>query len=269
MPAPLNLIDSHCHLDFQAFDATREKVLASCAAVGVSALIVPGVRHGDWPRLLALCDQYPNLYPALGLHPCFAASHQATALDALDRLLRHQRPVAVGEIGLDYWEGVDNSQLPLLTAQLRLAREHELPVILHVRKAHDQVLQQLRKQQLSRAGVVHAFSGSAQQAAEYLKLGFKLGFGGALTYERAHKLRRLAAELPLDSIVLETDAPDMPMAGMREEPNRPDLLPRVLQVLSLLRPESSALIAEITTRNTTELFGLAGQADGAEMSDVK
>ncbi len=254
---PLPLFDTHCHLDFEVFDAERSQILANCRRQGVERVLVPGVEARGWQRLLTLCEQHQELYPALGLHPCFIDQHQADDLQRLGELLKRPEVVAVGEFGLDFWLGRDNEekQVQLFEAQLRLAVEHRLPVVLHARKAHDTILKRLRRTRGLVGGVVHAFSGSRQQAEQYQALGLKIGVGGALTYPRARKLRSIVAELPLQSLVLETDAPDMPLCGRQGQINRPDYLPATFAVLAQLRSESAELLAQQLWRNSLDLFG--------------
>ncbi len=251
------LIDTHCHLDFAEFDADREAVIARARSAGVEQIVVPAITVDNFQRVIDLCASSPCFYPALGLHPCFPHDTDA-ALNTLAKVLAVNKVVAIGEIGLDYRPGQAEAevQLQLLELQLRLAQQHELPVLLHVVRAHDQVLKLLRRFQLPRGGIVHAFSGSAQQAREYAKLGFKLGFGGAISYERAHKLRRLAAELPLEWLVLETDAPDMPLAQYRGHPNEPSRVAEVAQLIAGLRGQSVAEIAEVTTATAQQQLRL-------------
>lgn len=257
------LIDSHCHLDFPIFDPCREQVIERARQAGLGAIVVPGVTAGHWLRALALCESLfegISLHPALGLHPCFMDQHSEADIEKLAAEVE-QHPdaiVAIGEIGLDFQvEGFDaQAQTELLIRQLKIAKAMDLPVLLHVRKAHDQMLKQLRRFELPRAGIVHAFSGSQQQAEEYLKLGFKLGFGGAISYSRASKLRRLAAELPLTSIVLETDAPDMVLSEWRDRPNEPMRVADVAEIIAQLRGISVAEVAATTSRTVTELLNL-------------
>ncbi len=256
----MELIDTHCHLDVAAFDTDREAVRARCRDVGLSALVIPAIAADGWPALLALCasaEGVPKLYPALGLHPVFLEQHQAEDLAALEQAVKRHRPVAIGEIGLDYQvRSLDRArQQQLFEAQLSVAQNHGLPVLLHVRKAHDAVLAALRKIPVS-GGIAHAFNGSLQQAFKYLDLGFKLGFGGMLTFQRSSKLRRLAARLPLDALVLETDAPDMTVAAHQGERNSPEYLPDVLAALAEIRESEPELIAARTTENAREVLNL-------------
>lgn len=253
----MKLIDSHCHIDFPQFDEDRAAVLAAAQEVGVQQIIVPGVKAASWDRQQAFCQADERLQIALGLHPYFIDEHTEYHLEQLDQVLKESRPVAVGEIGLDYYlaELDRDKQQHFFSAQLDLAEQHQLPVILHVRKAHDEVLKQLRSRRLS--GTVHAFSGSEQQAEQYIRLGFKLGFGGAVTYERANRLRRLVASLPLNAIVLETDAPDMSPALHHNQRNEPSFLSEVLAVVAQLRGEPAEIIAQQTTQTVEELFALS------------
>lgn len=251
------LIDSHCHLDFSDFDGDRDIVIEQCHQLGLKKIIIPGVTHDSWPRLLSTCEQSPMLEPALGLHPMFMHHHQPGDLEQLELALARHQPVAVGEIGLDFFVRGHNkqAQTELFSAQIKLAEKFELPVILHVRKAHDQVLKVLRQSRV-RGGIVHAFNGSLQQAEHYMKQGFIFGVGGALTYPRAQKLQGLFTRLPPESIVLETDAPDMPLAGHQGERNSPIMIPVVLEKLAELRQTSAEKLAVTTTANCERLFGL-------------
>lgn len=253
----MRLIDSHCHLDFEAFDADREAVLDRAAAAGVDAIVVPGVTCTAWDRLVDLCADHRNLYYALGLHPLYLASHRPDDLEALSEWTAALSPVAVGEVGLDFYDrDADRAaQLALFERQLEIARERSLPVILHVRKAHDEVLKLLREHGV-RGGIAHAFNGSRQQADKYIEMGFKLGFGGMLTFERSRKLRELARTLPLDALVLETDAPDMTVAQHRGGRNSPEYIPYLLDTLAALRGESREKVGEVTTCNVVEVLDL-------------
>jgi TatD DNase family protein len=239
------------------FDGWRERLLADARSDNVTRFVVPGVTADDWPRLLATCDA-KGLYPALGMHPCFLDQHKASQLEQLKLLLSLNPVVAVGEIGLDFFvPNLDQEkQIELFTRQLEIAKEFQLPVLLHVRKAHDQVLKLLRQLKLARGGIVHAYSGSEQQAEHYIELGFKLGIGGSLTYDRAKKLRRIVMNLPLDAFVLETDAPDIPLAGYRGEPNQPKRLREVAEVFAELRGISLEELAQCTSATARKLLRL-------------
>jgi TatD DNase family protein len=253
----MHLIDTHCHLDVADFDSDRSSVLERARAAGVKQIVVPAIERASWPDLLALCGAEAGLHPALGLHPVFLERHSDEDVEALADAVAAAHPVAVGEIGLDYHDrGLDpERQRRLCGAQLGVARDLGLPVLLHVRKAHDDMLQLLRRAGVV-GGIVHAFNGSLQQARAYLALGFKLGFGGMLTFERSTKLRRLAAELPLGGLVLETDAPDLTVASHRFERNSPEYLPEVLAALARARGAVPEDVAEATTANACSVLGL-------------
>lgn len=258
----MELIDTHCHLDVAEFDADRDEVIAQCRAAGVTHIVVPAVDAAGWDGLLTLCHRHheedgPHLYPALGLHPVYSDRHRDADLTALARRLAEDHPLAVGEIGLDFYiDGADRArQQAQFEAQLALARDAGLPVLLHVRKAHDQVLACLRRARVP-GGIAHAFNGSLQQAQQYLDLGFKLGFGGMLTYPRSRKLREMARTLPAEAIVLETDAPDMTVASHHGERNSPAYLPECLAALAELRDQTPARLAAQTTANARAVLGL-------------
>ncbi|MDT8309833.1 MAG: TatD family hydrolase [Methylophaga sp.] len=253
----LPLIDSHCHLNFTDFDVDRDAIINDCQALGLTHIIVPAVTCKHWPQLINICQQSPILHYALGCHPMFMDQHPDDALLQLDFAIEKFQPIAVGEIGLDFFLPGQNkkAQSALFEGQLKLAEKHQLTVILHVRKAHDEVLKLLRQIPL-KGGIVHAFSGSLQQAQQYRKLGFLLGIGGALTYPRAQRLQGLFSELPLSQIVLETDAPDMPFCGHQGERNSPEYIPLVVEKLAELRGETMADIAAQTSTNVRSLFAI-------------
>ncbi|MDO9010249.1 MAG: TatD family hydrolase [Gallionella sp.] len=254
------LIDTHCHLDAAEFGADQDKLLHAAHLAGVTRLVVPAVERAGFAGVRTLCERYPACSPAYGIHPMYVPQAHKDDLIVLRDYLRDGQPVAIGEIGLDFYiEHYDHAQQEyFFVEQLKLAREFDLPVLLHIRRAQDTVLKHLRRFYGSnnapsnrlRAGIAHAFSGSRQQADEFIKLGFSLGFGGAMTYPRATRLRELAATLPLSSIVLETDAPDMPPAFIeRGSPNKPEYLQRIAETLAELRGISAEEIAQATTEN--------------------
>ncbi|HUT41613.1 MAG TPA: TatD family hydrolase [Gammaproteobacteria bacterium] len=253
----MELIDTHCHLDVEEFDADRAAVLARARAAGVGGIVVPGVLARTWDSLWALCAGDPGLYPALGMHPVYLEQHTAADTAQLEAWIAARRPVAIGEIGLDYFvDGLDRDrQQQLFEAQLSIARAADLPVILHVRKAHDVVLSTLKRVRVC-GGICHAFNGSLQQAGQYVELGFRLGFGGMLTYERSSKLRGLAGALPLEMLVLETDAPDMTVARHHGERNSPEYLPDCLAALAEVRGEPAQHVANVTTANARAVLRL-------------
>jgi TatD DNase family protein len=252
----LHLIDSHCHLDFADFDIDRNTVLQHCEQLGLRHIIVPGVSRQSWPKLIQVSQTHPLLKLALGLHPMFMHRHQPEDIQALEQALTEHKPIAVGEIGLDFYlpNHHKEQQQTLFIQQIKLAEQFGLPLILHVRKAHDEVLKILRNTDI-KGGIVHAFNGSMQQAEHYQKLGFLFGVGGALTYPRAQKLQRLFAELPLDSIVLETDSPDMPLAGHQGQRNSPENIPLILEKLAEIRHQPESELAAATSDNCKRLFG--------------
>lgn len=251
------LFDSHCHLDFDVFDHDRDEVLKHCQQLGISNIIVPGVTAESWDRLLMICRQSNVLHPALGLHPMFMSKHHSHDLLQLSDYVEQYQPIAIGEIGLDFYvtEHDKQGQIDLFEKQLLIANDANLPVILHIRKAYDQVLSLLKKHKINR-GIVHAYSGSQQQAQLYIEQGLLLGIGGALTHDRATKLRSLFGNLPLTSIVLETDAPDMPLSGQQGQRNTPENIPTIVEVLSQFRHETIQDIAAITTNNCQQLFDI-------------
>lgn len=241
------MIDTHCHLDAAEFGDRQAEVVQAAVAVGVQRLVVPAVSAANFAAVAALCRDQPRCAPAYGIHPLYVAGVTAADFATLGAYLAHPDTVAVGEIGLDGMAGEAAlaGQEACLIAQLKLAQQLELPVLLHVRHAQDRVLKWLRRYPVA-GGIAHAFNGSRQQAEAFIALGFKLGFGGALTYSRATRLHELARTLPLSSLVLETDAPDIPPAFLeRGQPNEPRHLPRIAQMLADLRglPQDALLAA--------------------------
>lgn len=267
-PTTNQLIDTHCHLDFDEFAHDRSEVLADAKHAGVNRIIVPAVSAASWHNTIELCRVTPSCSLALGLHPMFIDQHQPDHLSELDRLLNSQasNAVAVGEIGLDFYPLASSDsqhtqmrhdkQVAYFTKQLIIAKRADLPVIIHNRKAHDQCISLLRDHSVS-GGIIHAFNGSIQQAHKYIELGFALGFGGMLTFARSNKLRALASAIPLEHIVLETDAPDMTVQQHRGNRNSPAYLPYVLQALAAIKGLSEAHVAAATTANAKALFRLS------------
>ncbi len=251
------LADSHVHLDDTRFDADRDAAVERARAAGVALQIIPGTDAASWSRIQALCLPGSGLFPAYGLHPMFMHRHRDGDLTALSQWLETHRPVAIGEIGLDFHqEGHDaQGQREYFRQQLNLAREFDLPVILHARAALDEVTTTLRRIGGLR-GVVHSFSGSQEQAEQLWKLGFHLGIGGPITYERAQRLRRIVSNMPLEYLLLESDAPDQPGASHRGERNEPSYLTDALDCIARLRNSDPDELAMATTANVQRLFGV-------------
>ena len=262
------LIDTHCHLDAAEYDADRDEVAARAQQAGVRGIVVPAVAAFNFQATVD-CRRYAGIRIALGMHPMYVHLHREEHLALLDEAIRRERPVAVGEIGLDRFQsridrpGVHDEDLErqeyFFVEQLKMAARHDLPVLLHIRRANDQILKQLRRIKVP-GGIAHAFNGSLQQAQEYLKLGFKLGFGGAMTYARATRLRALAMELPLEAIVLETDGPDIPPEWIARQRNEPAELPKIAQVLAGLRGIGAEEVALRTTENAEAVLRLRSSA---------
>jgi TatD DNase family protein len=264
-------IDTHCHLDAAEFEADRAAVHRRARAAGVASCVIPAVQTAHFEAVRKLAHAQQDVY-ALGIHPLYTPAASDADVAKLDAALHthHDDPrlVAVGEIGLDGFVPELNTpdafarQQQFYTAQLKLAQKYQLPVILHVRRSADLLLKGLRDTPVV-GGIAHAFNGSMQQAQAFIALGFKLGFGGALTYDRALQLRRLATELPLSAIVLETDAPDIPphwlyataeqrAVGQPQGRNEPAELPRIAQVLADLRGISLEALAQATSANARQ-----------------
>lgn len=253
----MELIDTHCHLDFSAFDHDRSSVVNTCYRSGIKTIIVPSVKQANWAEVIEIQQKFNGIQVAFGLHPCFHKDHKVEHIEALDNLIKRKNPVAIGEIGLDFYiKDTDrDKQYSLFNAQLELAQHHALPLLLHVRKAHEHVIIALKKKQI-RGGIVHAFNGSLEQAYRYIDLGFKLGFGGTLTYAGATRIRNLAKKLPIESLVLETDAPDMPVFQHKGKRNSPCYLHYILEALAQLRNQSIAVIAAQTSANARAVLNL-------------
>jgi TatD DNase family protein len=266
-------IDTHCHLDAAEFETDRDAVRQAAREAGVTRCVIPAVQRAHWADMAQLAERHGDAY-ALGIHPLYVPQAQESDLLALDQALRERagdpRLVAVGEIGLDFFVSelctpeMRERQWFFYTAQLKLAQKHDLPVILHVRRSADLLLKGLRQCPVS-SGIAHAFNGSAQQAQAFVDLGFALGFGGSLTYERSLQLRRLACELPLSALVLETDAPDIPpqwlyqtaeqrAQGAAQGRNSPAELPRIAQVLAELRGMPLSDLAKASSANACRVL---------------
>ncbi len=259
-------IDTHCHLDAPEFADSLDTVIQAATEKNVKAILLPAVKVADCTHVRELVHQYsqeiPGLVYTLGIHPLYTNQAQEGDIETLEKRivesLSDPRFVGMGEIGLDYFvEDLDpHKQEFFFNAQLDLAQKYQLPVILHVRRSQDSILKALRRRNIP-SGIAHAFNGSFQQAEQFIELGFKLGFGGAATYERALQIRRLLKELPLDSIVTETDSPDIPPAWLRGEAiafNEPAFLPRIAKELALVRGVSDAEFASAVWGNAMQVL---------------
>ena len=250
--------DTHCHLDAGEFGGAGRVAAARAAQAGVTRIVVPAVDVANFGTVAQLAAQSPGCHYALGIHPMYVERAEegdlALLREAIAKALDDDRFVAVGEIGLDFFvpqlrEGpLREKQEHFYSEQLKIARDFDLPVLLHVRRSQDIILKYLRRISI-RGGIAHAFNGSFQQAQAFIGLGFKLGFGGEMTYPRSRQIRRLASELPLDAIVLETDAPDIPPAWEEPGRNTPEHLPRIAAVFAELRRLRLEEAACATTAN--------------------
>jgi len=253
----MKLIDSHCHLDFAHFATDIEQVLESARAKGVVQFIVPGVKAAKWQELINFASQLQGCSYALGVHPYFLDDFKPEHIEQLAELLATEKAVAVGECGIDTSIESTELQQDVFRQHIELANQFSKPLIIHHRKSHHLILQTFKQMKPKAGGVIHAFSGSYQDAKKYLDLGFKLGVGGTITYDRANKTREAIKQVPLQSIVLETDSPDMPMAGRQGMRNEPQYLLEVLNKLAELKQLPIEQVAEQTYLNTKQIFSLA------------
>ena len=251
-------IDTHCHLDAPEFGVEAGEVAARAAQVGVECIVIPAIARDNFQTVRTLAALHANCAYTLGIHPIFVPQAAESDLDVLRDAVREAiddpRFVAIGEIGLDFFvPGLSDpprrqKQELFYGEQLKIARDFGLPVLLHVRRSQDIILKYLRRIDVA-SGIAHAFNGSFQQAEEFIRLGFKLGFGGAMTFTRALQILRLAVQLPLEALVLETDAPDIPPAWAHRERNSPEHLPRIGEELAVLRGMQAVEIAQATSAN--------------------
>ncbi|MEC8918689.1 MAG: TatD family hydrolase [Pseudomonadota bacterium] len=255
------LFDAHCHLDFDRFDADREAAFDRAHAAGVSRFMVPGTTRQRWNHVLEL-SRRDDVVASLGLHPYFTDEHADSDLEALaDEIGRHESLVGIGECGIDArFEDTLEQQWSLFEAQLQLAKRHRLPIIIHCVHADDQVAKRLRQLDLPARGLIHAFGGSPQQAGRFLDLGYSLGLGGAVTYDRAKRLHRAVQSIPDDGFVLESDSPDMPLSGRQGQRNEPAHLMETAETVARLRGQTRESVIANAWVNTHRLFGL--DADG-------
>ncbi len=253
------MFDTHCHLD--EFGSDLNNVLFRARQSRVTHFLIPSCGEFNWTTVNEIANSQEHVYYALGLHPVFMDKHDERVLRKLDQALqdRSEKCVAVGECGLDFFVSAENHQrqIELLAAQLNLANQYRLPVILHCRKAEHDLTRVLKESKVHSGGVLHAFSGSVQQAMNWVKLGLYIGVGGLITYERANKTRNTIRQIPLDYLVLETDSPDMPVCGYQGQPNQPDKIPLILDVLCDLRSEPRTHIEQALFNNSMRLFNLS------------
>lgn len=249
------LIDSHCHLDFPPLENNLDQIITRCKEQNISKFVIPGVEEKSWCSILELCQSYPGLYAAPGIHPCFLEQANLAQFESLNDILSSKgKIVAVGETGLDFFlKPYDESkQYLFFEQQIELAMSHRLPLILHVRKAHDHAAALLKKKKFDCGGIVHCYSGSLQQTKRYLELGFKLGIGGVITYPRSTRLQKIVKVLHLNDFVLETDAPDIPPFGKEGQINSPENLPAILNSFISYRTESEEEITDQLYLNTLD-----------------
>lgn len=259
-------VDSHCHFDFADFDLDRAAVWRSCCTQGVHKLIIPGVAPAHWPNAGKICAAYPGIYLALGIHPWWIAELRLESSAAQTQLREQllvavagagQYCVALGESGLDKTIATPLAlQQQLLVMQIELANQLRKPLILHSVKTHSELLALLKQHPLHCGGVLHAFSGSVEMAQQFIDRGFLLGVGGTITYDRAQKTRAALSKVPLAYLLLETDAPDMPLSGQQGQRNSPEYLPLIAQQLAELRGISVDEVALATSENARRLFNL-------------
>jgi len=250
----MQFVDSHCHLDFEEFDADREEVIANAVNQGISRFVIPGIKREFWARQLKLKADYDNCYLAFGIHPWFLQDFEWGDIDPLKELLVKHEPVAVGECGVDGAIDDIELQMRVFSAQVEVANEFSLPLIVHHRRSHHHILSTFKKVKPENGGIIHAFSGSQHDADKYIALGFKLGCGGTITYPRAEKTRKVFKQLDLEHIVLETDCPTMPLYGYQGQRNEPSRVLPVAQELAELKQVCLKEIATVTSQNINELF---------------
>jgi len=251
----MSLIDSHCHLDDDRFDADRDAVVERARQQGIRQIVLPATTANRWSKVKQIAESYSDVYAAYGLHPMFVEQHRAQHLHELDEWLDREKPVAVGECGLDFFQSrVDEKwQVQLFSEQLHMSKNHGLPVIVHVRKAMDQVISLLRKNQ-PLSGVIHSFAGSLQQAQQLVDLNFKLGIAATVDFKRAKKLRDVVARIDEKALLLESDAPDQPGKNHRGELNEPAFIVEHFRTMAALRNTGENHLRQVLVANTQALF---------------
>jgi len=250
------LIDSHCHLDFEIFDRDREQVLQRAKNQHITDIIIPGTESRYWQRILKLCNNQ-NLHACYGLHPYWINSHTKKDLTKLDHYIDDNKPVAIGECGLDFRPQQANKevQIEYYEAQLDIAAHHQLPVVIHSVKATESIIKSIKKHK-NLTGMVHSFSGSVEQAKKLIDLNFYIGISGSVTYDSAKKMRAVANAIPITSLLLETDSPDQADSKNKNNRNEPAYLINTLDTITELREETREKIALQTTLNTKRLFNI-------------
>ncbi len=249
------LIDSHCHLDFESFDKDRDQVIQRALNQNIKNIIIPGTQKKSWNRIKQLCDQYQQLHACYGLHPYWANEHSKQDIKQLKKYIEINHPVAIGECGLDFrpQQADKETQLFFFEAQLDIAANHQLPAVIHSVKATETVIQTIKKFK-NLSGMIHSYSGSSEQAKQLIDLGFCISVGGSVTYDNAKKIRQVVKDIPLTSLLLETDAPDQPDLKHFNKRNEPAYLLNTLKAIAKLRGEPADKIAEQTTINAKKLF---------------
>jgi TatD DNase family protein len=253
----MRLIDAHCHFDFPCFDQRRGAVLQEARTLGLSHLVIPGVRRADWGRVSRVASEYEGLYYCLGIHPWCVDEHSQDDLKVLEQSLqtRPERCIALGECGLDRFRGSLTNQYPWFEAQIDIAARAHLPLVVHSVRTHDEVAEVLKRKKFTGRVLVHGFSGSYQQACKLVDLGCFIGVGGLVTQDRAQKTRDTMARLPVDSLILETDAPDMAPKGVRPGENSPVYLNRILTALAEVRGADVEHLGRALLCNVQRLYG--------------
>ncbi|MDH5485158.1 MAG: TatD family hydrolase [Gammaproteobacteria bacterium] len=251
------IIDSHCHIDFEDFDSDRDQVIHNANRAGVEKIIVPGITARNWQRQHDICQQYTGLYAAFGLHPYFLEQHQQQHIDALKQWIEQHDTIGIGECGLDFFlpELDKDTQQFYFYAQLELALEKQLPVVIHARKATEQVIQAI-KQRPGLRGMIHSYSGSYEQATQLIDLGFFISLGASITYDNATRIQKIASQLPLEHLLVETDAPDQAGGVHRGKRNEPGFIVEVVEGLACIKGLSRENIIQQTSLNAMTLFGL-------------
>lgn len=253
----MRLFDTHCHFDFAPFAHDFPFQLNLAKQAGVERFLIPSIGESNWQQVAALSQSYVEIYYALGFHPYFLTYEGNEPIASLEKQLaaRSEKCVAVGECGLDAMVDVDQKlQETIFLAQVACAKEAKLPLILHARKTHNRLIQLLKKARFDHGGVLHGFSGSYQQAMQFVELGFGIGVGGVITYPRANKTRQAISQLPIDTLVLETDAPDMPLYGFQGKDNHPKMLNKTMRCLAELHNTPTQTFANILWKNSNRIL---------------